>query len=90
MPILVGLHLREAEDGVLALAAVVVGLLAVVGAPGDGAVLGGRVLFKAGGHDAEAETYKFKLCGQELGQLADLASDWLFVLAQPIRSQLAY
>ena len=27
--------------------------------------------------------------GQELGQLADLASDWLFTLVQPIRSQLA-
>ena len=26
--------------------------------------------------------------GQELGQLADLASDWLFTLVQPIRSQL--
>ena len=27
--------------------------------------------------------------GQELGQLADLASDWLFTLVQPMRSQLA-
>ena len=28
--------------------------------------------------------------GQEWGQLAELASDWLFTLVQPIRSQLAY
>ena len=26
---------------------------------------------------------------QELGQLADLAPDWLFMLVQPIRSQFA-
>ena len=35
---------------------------------------------------------KFMSCGhcQELGQLADLASDWLlFTLVQPIRSQLS-
>ena len=27
--------------------------------------------------------------GQKIGQLADPASDWLFTLVQPIRSQLA-
>ena len=34
---------------------------------------------------------KFMSCshGQELGQLAVLASDWLFTLVQPIMSQLA-
>ena len=33
---------------------------------------------------------KFMSCGhcQEMGQLANLASDWLFTLVQPIRSQL--
>ena len=50
MPILVGLHLREAEDGVLALAAVVVGLLAVVDAAAAPAELGGRVFLKARSH----------------------------------------
>ena len=35
---------------------------------------------------------KFMSCRhcQELDQLADLASDWLFTLVQPIRSQHAY
>ena len=35
--------------------------------------------------------WKFMSCChfQMLGQLADLASDWLFTLVQPIRSQLA-
>lgn len=51
MPVLVGLHLAEAEDGVLALPAVVVGLLAVVAAPAHRAELGGRELLEAGGHD---------------------------------------
>ena len=34
------------------------------------------------------EIYELQSC-QELGQLADLASDWLCTLVQPIRSQLA-
>ena len=35
--------------------------------------------------------WKFLSCShcQELGQLADLASDWLLTLVQPISSQLA-
>ena len=28
--------------------------------------------------------------GQEFGQLADLATDWLFILVQPMRSQLIF
>ena len=37
------------------------------------------------------QVWKLMICShcQELGQLADLASDWLFTLVQPIRSQLA-
>ena len=51
VPELVGLHLAEAEDGVLALAAVVVRLLAVVRAPRHRAELRRRELLEAGGHD---------------------------------------
>ena len=36
----------------------------------------------------EAEIYELSSC-QEFRQLADLASDWFFILVQPIRSQLA-
>ena len=39
---------------------------------------------------SEADTYGVVVMVKELGQLADLASDWLFTLVQPIRSQLAY
>ena len=41
-------------------------------------------------HDLELG-WKLMSCSQcqELGQLADLASDWLFTLLQPIRSQFA-
>ena len=52
MSVLVGLHLRQAKDGILTLATVVVGLLAVMAAAGYGAVLGGRVLLEARRHDA--------------------------------------
>lgn len=51
MPVLVRLHLRQAQDGVLTLPAVVVRLLAVVAAPRGGAELGGGELLEAGGHD---------------------------------------
>lgn len=51
MPVLVRFHLGETQDGVLALPAVVVGLLAVVAAPRGGAELGGGELLKAGSHD---------------------------------------
>ena len=51
MPVFVSLHLAEAEDGVLALPAVVVGLLAVVRAARRGAELGRGELLKAGRHD---------------------------------------
>ena len=51
MPVLVGLHLAEPEDGVLALAAVVVRLLAVVRAPRHRAELRRRELLEACGHD---------------------------------------
>ena len=60
---------------------------------------GGPVDFETEGHDLAAQAVtaekglKRKLMslsnGQELGQLADLASDWLFTLLQPIRSHLA-
>ena len=48
MPILVSLHLGQAEDGVLTLCAVVVGLLPVMAAPVDQAKLGRSVLLKSG------------------------------------------
>jgi hypothetical protein len=48
MSILVSLHLGEAEDGVLTLCAMVVGLLAVVAAAVDEADLRGRVLLESG------------------------------------------
>ena len=51
VPVLMSLHLRQPEHGVLALPAVVVRLLAVVGAIGHGANLRGRVLLEAGGDD---------------------------------------
>ena len=38
----------------------------------------------------KVETYEFKSWDQDLGQLADQASDSLFFLVQPIRSQLAW
>ena len=42
------------------------------------------------GHQVALERKLISLShGQELGQLADLASDWLFTLVQPSRSQLA-
>ena len=47
MSVLVGFHLGQAEHCVLALPAVVVRLLAVVGAVGDVAHLGGGVLLEA-------------------------------------------
>ena len=52
MAIFVRLHLGQAENGVLTLAAVVVRLLAVVTAAGNGAVLGGCVLLEPRRHDA--------------------------------------
>lgn len=51
MPVLVPLHLGQAQNGELTLAAMVVSLLAVVGAPSDRAELGRGVLFEAGRHD---------------------------------------
>ena len=52
--------------------------------------------FRAGSSAAVKELeqlqgWKFMSCshGQEMGQLAVLASDWLFTLVQPIRRQLA-
>ena len=52
VPELVRLHLTEPEHCILALVAVVVGLLPVVGAPAAaGAVLRRRVLLEARGHD---------------------------------------
>ena len=51
VPELVRLHLAEPQDGVLALAAVVVRLLAVVRAPRHRAELRRRELLEAGGHD---------------------------------------
>lgn len=47
MPVLVRLHLGQAQNSVLALTAVVVGLLGVVDAGAVPAVLGGRVLLEA-------------------------------------------
>ena len=52
MPVLVRLHLRQAEDGVLTLPAVVVGLLPGVTAAVDGAVLGRGELLEASSEDA--------------------------------------
>ena len=52
MSVLVGLHLRQPKDGILTLATMVVGLLAVMATAGYGAVLGGRVLLEARRHDA--------------------------------------
>ena len=48
----------------------------------------GETLLARVGHDLRR---KFMSCGhcQELGQLAVLASDWLFTLLQPIRSQVS-
>ena len=50
--VLVGLHLGQAQHGVLAFPAVVVGLLPGVTAPVDGAVLGGGELLEACSQDA--------------------------------------
>ena len=52
MSVLVGLHLRQAQHSVLALPAVVVGLLPGVTAAVDGAVLGRGELLEAGSQDA--------------------------------------
>ena len=51
MPVFVSLHLGQAQHGVLALAAVVVGLFSVVNAGGHAAVLGRRVLLEPSSHD---------------------------------------
>ena len=48
---LVSFHLGQAQDSVLTLAAVVVGLLAVVAATADQAELGRGVLLESGGVD---------------------------------------
>jgi hypothetical protein len=48
MSILVSFHLRQTENGILALAAVVMGLLAIVTAAVDLTKLRRRVLLKAG------------------------------------------
>ena len=49
--VLVGLHLGEAEDCVLTLSAVVMGLLPIVTAAGRGTILGGSELLEARGQD---------------------------------------
>ena len=50
--VLVSLHLGEAEDCVLTLSAVVMGLLPVVAAAGSRTILGGSEFLKARGQDA--------------------------------------
>lgn len=52
VPVLVGLHLTEPQHSILALSAVVVGLLPIVGAALRVAVLGGGVLLEPSRHDA--------------------------------------
>ena len=52
MSVFVSLHLGEAEDSVMTLSAVVVGLLSVVTAAGCCTKLGGSELLKARGQDA--------------------------------------
>ena len=52
------------------------------GAGGDGLIDGAlenAILLGVHGEQAEVEIYCCKYC-QELGQLADLVSDWLFTL----------
>ena len=64
---------------------------AVVDALRAGPVAAGAVPAAAAPHFYRSLEWKLMSCShcQELGQLADLASDWLFTLVQPIRSQLA-
>ena len=53
-----------------------------------------KELVGGGGEDVAFTSAGWKLIslshGQELGQIADLASDWMFTLVQQIRSPLAY
>lgn len=51
MPVFVSLHLGQAQNGELALAAMVMSLFAVMGTPSDRAKLGRGVLLEAGRHD---------------------------------------
>lgn len=51
MPVLVSFHLGQAQDCILTLAAMVMGLFAIVSASRDWTELGWGVLLKSSGHD---------------------------------------